>query len=71
MEIHAKADTVEINPNTKITIEFKKKFWQKYILDKLVEKPNKCEVCNYTSISIAENDTINNLYIGKCKPCTI
>ena len=36
-----------------------KKESQKYILDKLVKKPNKCVLCNYTSISIVENDTIN------------
>ena len=43
-----------------------KKLWLKYILDKLVEKPNKCKLCNYTSISIVLNNTINNPYIGEC-----
>ena len=43
----------------------KKNFDLKYILDKLVEKPNKCKLCNYTSISIVVNNTLNNPYIRK------
>lgn len=49
MEQEPQADIVEIFPNTKITIEFEKKFWSKFILDKIVQKPNKCKLCNITS----------------------
>lgn len=31
-----------------------------------LEKPNECKLCNYTSISIVDNNTINDPYIAKC-----
>ena len=48
MEPEPNDDIVNIIANTKIIIKFEKKLWLKYILDKLVEKPNKCKLCNYT-----------------------
>ena len=65
MERNNYNDLVDIRPNTKITIEFEKEFWKNYILEKLIQKPDNCLLCNYTSLNIIENNTINNPFAGK------
>lgn len=32
----------------------------------MIQKPVKCPLCNYTSLSIIENNTINNPFIARC-----
>ena len=36
---------INIVPNTKITIEFKKNFWKKNILNILIKIHNRCLLC--------------------------
>lgn len=58
---------VNIVPNSKITIELEKNFWKKYILNILINIHNRYPLCKYNSISIIENNSINNLYVIKNK----
>ena len=63
MEINNYNDLVDIIPNTKITIEFEKGFWIKYILEQLIQKPDKCPLCNYTSYVLSRIIPLTILFL--------
>ena len=67
MESPKKLMIVDIIVNTRITLEYEPTFWKNYIIDKLIELPKNCPLCKYTSISIIENNTINNPFSASCR----
>jgi predicted DNA-binding protein YlxM (UPF0122 family) len=56
----------EIEPNKFSDINFEREIWKTYIIDKLLNKPDKCPICAYPNINITEYNTLNNPYIARC-----
>ena len=51
---------MQIEPNKTSDIYFQRDILDKFIINKLINKTVKCPICDYSNISLIENNTNNN-----------
>lgn len=64
--INQNTGRINFNALNVINEENERTFWHKFILITIVTIPTICPNCNYKSISIYNNDSINNPVLGRC-----
>ena len=52
--------------NWEISIKDERKFWDKYLLNKFVELPENYKYWKIVVVKLGNNNSIVNLYLGKC-----
>ena len=56
----------DISPNVNNDINYERKYWLKFIIKQLIIIRVICTNCNNINISLTENNTLANPYIGRC-----
>jgi hypothetical protein len=52
--------------NNTITVQTERFFWNRHFIKYLILIPSVCSLCGYTSISLTDNNSINNPIVGRC-----
>jgi transposase-like protein len=52
--------------NWGISLDDERKFWDKYLLNNLIEIPEKCKYCDIGVIKLRNNNSLVNPYLAKC-----
>lgn len=58
-------ESIDIIPQIVLNMTSERKIWNEYFSNGMIVLPNKCDKCA-KNISIKENDSIINPYIGRC-----
>ena len=56
----------DILPNVNNDIKYERKFWVRFVINQLIVIPLICINCGKNNISLTENNTPTNPYIGRC-----